>query len=101
MKGADGAGTRKAGADQGLRELLALRSVDRGFGKMFGDPSKKRVRERIGVHVYVVGIAVGDTHLDAHLGDAIVKWAIDPVDGGVDRDRDCAKQKKHGQACVD
>jgi len=45
---------------------------------MLGDPSEERIRERVGVHVYIVGIAIGDAHLDAHVGDAIVNGRLIP-----------------------
>src|SRR5208283_1021822 len=101
VKDADGAGPGKAGANQGLCDLLALGSIWRGFGKMPGDPSKQRTRKGTGLHVYIGGISIGDAHLDSDLGDALVERAINPIDRRVDRQGDRAEQEKYRQACID
>src|SRR6266851_5765289 len=101
MKDAECAGLRKAGANQGLRHLLAFGSVQLGLGKTFGDPSEQRTREGGGIHVNAKRISISDPHLDAYFGDPLVEGAMTAVDGDVDCERDRSGKKEDGHAGVD
>src|SRR5713101_2854923 len=101
MKDAQRAWLGKAGANQKLRHLLALGSVQSGLEKTLRDPSEQRAREGVGFHVEVERISISDAHLDADFGDPLVERAMTAIDGDVDCERDRSGEKEDGHARVD